>query len=264
MQKIILSMMLINSVVFAKVSIEYAVNIVGMSMEYKEYKDGVLLNGEDSGYTDLAGAEFNYDYKIQTKDTNEYNAISLNLMTLGGETVYTGSYLGSNLGYGSLVSITSNKIYDLEIGFAHAYQQISSFDIRVALGVGYRFWRRELSAQQIEDYEWFSLRPSISFSYKYNNFCIIPKIEYQYGLQPRMRATGIKDEFKLGSANIMEFSLPLEYALNKHFSLRGAYIYQYQKIQESNVVYDNSGMGYFEPQSKAYNQYIKFGFLFKY
>lgn len=257
-------MMLINSVVFAKVSTEYAVNIVGMSMGYKEYKDGVLLNGEDSGYTDLVGVEFNYNYKVQTKDVNEYDAILLNLMALSGNTKYTGAYLDSNLGYGSLVSITSNKIYDFEIDFAHIYQQISFYDIRVALGLGYRFWRRELSAQQIEDYEWFSLRPSIAFSYKYNDFCITPKIEYQYGIRPKMRATGIKNEFKLGSANIMEFSLPLEYTLNKHFSLRGSYTYQYQKIQESNVVYDNSGTGYFEPQSKAYNQYIKFGLLFKY
>jgi len=62
----------------------------------------------------------------------------------------------------------------------------------------------------------------------------------------------------------MEFSLPLEYALNKNLALRGSYTYQYQKIRESNVVYDNMGKGYVEPQSKAYNQYIKFGVIFKY
>ena len=257
-------MVLVSSIMFTKVSAEYAVNIVGMSMDYKEYMHGVLLDSEDSDYSDLIGVELNYNYKMQTEDSNEYNEILLNLMTLSGDTTYTGAYLGSDAGYGSLVSTTSNKIYDFDIGFAHTYQQLSSFDIRIALGLGYRFWRRALSAHQVEDYKWFSLRPSLVFSYKYNDFSIMPKFEYQYGLKPKMSATGLNKEFKLGSANIMEFSLPLEYALNENFALRGSYTYQYQKIQESNVVYDNGGNGYVEPQSKAYNQYIKFGVIFKY
>lgn len=262
-----LSMVLISSIMFTKVSAEYAVNIVGMSMDYKEYIQGVLLDSEDSDYSDLIGVELNYNYKMQTEDSNEsndYNEILLNLMALTGDTTYTGAYLGSGAGYGSVVGTTSNKIYDFNIGFARIYQQISSFDIRIALGLGYRFWRRALSAHQVEDYKWFSLRPSLVFSYKYDDFSIMPKFEYQYGLKPKMSATGLSEEFKFGSANIMEFSLPLEYAINENLSLRGSYTYQYQKIQESNVVYDNDGNGLVEPQSKAYNQYIKFGLIFKY
>jgi hypothetical protein len=93
---------------------------------------------------------------------------------------------------------------------------------------------------------------------------ISAKFEYQYGIRPRMSATGFNEEFKLGSANIMQFSLPLSYTINKNFALYGEYTYQYQKITESNVIYDGSGAGYLEPQSKAYNDYIKIGIIFKY
>ena len=79
-----------------------------------------------------------------------------------------------------------------------------------------------------------------------------------------MSASSFNEEFKLGAANITELTLPLEYAINKNFFLYGAYIYQYQKIRESDVLYDSSGTGYLEPQSKAYNEYIKFGIVFKY
>lgn len=264
LKRITIGLVLAGSVLFAKVSSEYGIYAVGMSMDYKEYKDGVLLNNESSNYTDLTGAEFKYKYIMQTQGKQDYDAISLHVMALSGDTTYKGSYIGSGLGYGSVISTTSNKVYDVALDFAHRYQQTSHYNITVSLGLGYRFWRRELSAQQVEDYKWFSLRPSVAFAYEYKNFSIAPKFEYQYGLRPRMSATGINDEFKLGSANIMDFTLPIEYALNQNFSLYGAYTYQYQKIQESNVVYDNSGAGYFEPQSKAYNDYIKFGVIFKY
>ncbi len=264
LKKLIIGMLCVSSAVFAKVSYEYAVNIVGMSMDYREYKDGVFLDSEESGFADLKGAEVQYKYIKQTEASQDFDTVSINIMAVGGNTKYIGAYIGSNFGYGSLVSITSNQIYDMEIDFAHTYQERPFFTATVSLGVGYRFWRRKLSAQQIEDYTWFSLRPSFSFAYRYHDLSIAPKFEYQYGLGPRMSATGISDDFKLGSANIMEFTLPIEYALTQKFSLYTAYTYQYQKIEESNVVYDNAGTGYLEPQSKAYNEYIKFGIIFKY
>ncbi len=264
LKKIVISVLFASSLLFAKVSVDYSVNFVGISMDYKEYKDGVLLDSESSGYADLIGAEFKYKYKMQEDSSSDYNDITFTVMALGGDTKYKGSYIGSNLGYGSLVSTTSNKIYDFDLDFAHVYQQAANYKVIVSLGLGYRFWRRELSAQQIEDYKWYSLRPSVAFSYDYKDLKITPEFEYQYGVRPRMSASGFNEEFKLGAANIMEFSLPIEYTINQKFSLYGAYIYQYQKIRESNVVYDDSGSGYLEPQSKAYNEYIKFGIVFKY
>lgn len=264
LKKIIIGALFASSLLFAKVSTEYSVNFVGMSMDYKEYKDGVLLDSESSGYSDVSGVEFKYKYKMQDAGSLDSNDITLSIMALGGDTQYLGSYIGSNLGYGSVASTTSNKIYDFDLDFTHTYQQTQNYKMIISLGIGYRFWRRELSAQQIEDYKWYSLRPSVAFSYDYKGLSITPEFEYQYGIRPRMSATGFNEEFKLGGANIMEFTLPVEYALSSSFSLYGAYIYQYQKIKESDVVYDNSSIGYLEPQSKAYNEYIKFGIIFKY
>ncbi|MEN4046452.1 hypothetical protein [Sulfurimonas sp. NWX367] len=264
LKKLTIGMLLVSSAVFAKVSYEYAINIVGMSMDYKESENGVFLDSEESDFADLKGLEIQYKYIKQTETSQDFDTVSINIMAVGGNTEYKGAYIGSNLGYGSLVSITSNQIYDMEIDFAHTYEDRSSFTTTISLGVGYRFWRRKLSAQQIEDYTWFSLRPSVSFSYMYYDLRIAPKFEFQYGLGPRMSATGISDDFKLGSANIMEFTLPIKYAITQKFSLYAAYTYQYQKIEESNVVYDNTGTGYLEPESKVYNEYIKFGIVFKY
>ncbi|UCM99891.1 hypothetical protein LCX93_10240 [Sulfurimonas sp. SWIR-19] len=253
-----------SSLLVAKVSVDYSVSFVGMSMDYKEYDEGVLLDSESSSYSDLIGTELKYKYKIQDEGSSDYNDIVFTVMALYGNTQYTGSYIDSNLGYSSLASTTSNTIYDFTLEFAHIYQQTAYYKVVVSLGFGYRFWRRALSAQQIEDYTWYSIRPSVAFSYDYKNLNISPGFEYQYGIRPRMYASGFNEAFKLGAANIMEFSLPVEYTINQHFSLYGSYIYQYQKIRESAVVYDSSGIGYLEPQSKAYNEYIKFGIVFKY
>jgi hypothetical protein len=201
---------------------------------------------------------------MQDEGSSEYDDITFSVMALDGDTKYVGSYIGSTLGYGSLTSTTSNKIYDVDLDFSHTYQQTLHYKVTASLGLGYRFWRRELSAQQVEDYKWYSLRPGVTFSYNYKAMNIGAKFEYQYGMRPRMSATGFNEEFKLGSANIMEFSLPLSYIINKNFALYGEYTYQYQKITESNVIYDGCGAGYLEPQSKAYNDYMKIGIIFKY
>ena len=264
LKKVILGVVLASSMLLAKVNMEYSINAVGMSMDYKEYQNGNLLDSESSGYSDLTGAEFQYNYIIKDAGKADYNNIAFKVMVLRGNTKYIGSPLDSNLSYGSLTGTTSNQIYDLDLDFAHTYQQTHNYKVIISLGLGYRFWRRELSAQQVEDYEWYSLRPSLAFSYTYRGFNISPRLEYQYGIRPRMSTTGIAEEFKLASANIIQVSIPLEYAMNQRFSLYGAYTYQYQKIEESNIVYDSSGTGYLEPDSKAYNKYIKFGIIFKY
>jgi len=243
---------------------EYKVSYVGMSMDYKEYKDGVLLDSETSGFSDLKGVEFLYGYIMPDKTSLDSNKITLSVMALRGNTKYTGSYLGSNLGYGDLVSTTSNEVYDIDLDFAHAYQLSSSYKVIFSLGLGYRFWRRALSPQQVEDYKWYSFRPSLAYSYSYKGLRITPKVEYQYGIKSRMRATGFNEEFRLGGADIIQLSIPLEYFLAQNISIFGVYTFEYQKIKESKLVYDNLGNGYLEPQSKAYNEYIKFGLSFKY
>ncbi|QOP44304.1 hypothetical protein FJR45_10260 [Sulfurimonas sediminis] len=262
LKKVFVGISVISVMLFAK--IEYSISAVGMSMDYNEYKDGKLLDSESSRLSDLTGVELTYNYIMKENDILDFNNIVLSIMALDGDTKYLGSYIGSNLGYGNLVSTTSNKIYDIDLDFIHTFHQTVNYKLMISLGVGYRFWRRELSVQQVEDYKWYSLRPSIALSYNYKNLNITPRFEYQYGIRPRMKASDFNQEFVLGSANIMQLSIPIKYTFNKSLSIYTAYTYQYQKIRESEIVYDSSGTGYLEPESKAYNEYIKFGIIFKY
>jgi len=261
MKKILLSLTLFISLLIAETKMEYTVSYVGMNMDYKEYdRTGVLLDSEDSAYSDITGVEFSYGYIL---DKN--SQIDLSIMSLSGKSDYIGSYLGSNDPYGSLESTTWNEIRDIYIGYsAKNFSRDLGFVLLGNIGFGYRYWERQLSRVQIEEYEWYSIRLGIGAQYQYRDFTIAIRGEYQYGIDPTMTATGIDEEFHLNSANIMELSIPLRYEINETFALKCTYVFTRQEIKESNVVFDDTGYGYVEPDSTAYNQYLKIGIIFKY
>ena len=242
--------------------IEYAISLIGMNMDYSEYdQNGMILDSEESNFQDILGAEFEYRYFL-----NASSNLEIKLSSLTGYTKYTGSYLNdSNAHYGSVVSSTKNTIYDFS--FAYNMKKRSDFKNIIMLadiGVGYRDWFRELSSTQIEEYTWYSIRGNLGLEYHKNDFTGSFIVEYQYGIKPNMSATGFSDDFELASANIMKFSVPLRYNVYKNLDLTCAYIFEYQEIKESNVLYGSDGKGYVEPDSTAYNQYIKIGMLLKY
>ena len=246
---------------FAETKMEYGVSILGMRMDYREYnKQDQLLDSEESNFNDVVGAEFIYRYFL-----NNNSNIDVKFLGVDGDTKYTGSYLGASDSYGSVTSSTKNKIYDIALGYnlkkASTFHSISMLG---GLGVGYRYWYRELSSIQAEEYSWYSIRGNIGMEYHVNNFSASFLVEYQYGIKPIMQATGFSDDFKLDSANIIKLSVPLRYNVYKNLDLTCEYIFERQDIKESDAVYDNSGNGYVEPDSTAYNQYIKIGMLLKY
>jgi len=247
---------------FAASKMEYEINFVGMKMDYKEYDQaGVLLDSEESSFSDIMGSELIYRYFV---DENAF--IDFDASAVSGDSKYTGSYLGSSLGYGSLTSSTVDTIYDISL----AYNKVNPTDFQSiqvlgALGVGYRYWERELSSQQIETYTWYSLRARVGLIYILNTDLTLSFIgEYQYGIDPKMSATGFNDDFQLNSADILQLSIPLRYRVTQHIDINCVYVFSRQEIQESNRVYDNSGTAYYEPDSTAYNQYLKVGIIFKY
>ena len=260
-KNIVLSTFLLASSLFAEIKTEYQISWVGMNMDYREYdRNGVLLDSEKSNFTDITGAEFQYRYFL-----DEYSNIALNIMGVEGDTEYVGSYIGSGLGYGSVVSTTSNTVGDIAI----AYNAKNMSDLGVmmlgGIGAGYRYWQRELSGTQIEEYTWYSLRAKVGVEYQYRNSVTIDLLlAYQYGIDPRMKATGFSSDFKLASANIVQVSIPVRYRVNDFLDFSCAYVYEYQEIKESDIVYDGSGNGYVEPDSRASNQYLKVGMIFKY
>ncbi len=260
MKKILLSLAFFAALLSAETKMEYTLSYVGMNMDYKEYdRAGSLLDSEESGYSDLTGIEFGYSYFLDRQ-----SQIDFKVMSLSGDTKYVGSYLNSNQGYGSVVSTTKNEIRDIYLGYSGKNEYRNNFYLLGNLGVGYRYWQRSPSSVQVEEYEWYSLRLGIGAEYKYKAFSIAVCGEYQYGIRPTMSATGINDEFELDSADIMQLSVPVRYEINEMFALFASYVFSRQEIKESNVVFDNSGNGYVEPDSTAYNQYLKVGIIFKY
>jgi len=207
----------------------------------------------------MTGAEMSLGY-VFDKDESAYSHVKLNLLLLGGETKYVGSYLGSGLPYGSVVSKTQNTIWDTDVSFIHTNIYKNNFEFSYGLGLGYREWERALSASQIEVYKWYYLKPIIGLSAMvFDNVKLGLNIEYQHGFDTIMTSSNPKLDFTLGGANIFEFSVPISYNYNKNLDLFFEATFSKQTIIESNV-----NGGYYEPDSTAYNNYIKFGLAFKY
>lgn len=262
---IFLLLMLITTNVFAKDNtFTSSVSFVGMSMDYKEYAmDGELLDSEESSYSDITGAEMSIGYML-SQDISSSSEVKFNFMILGGETKYTGSYIGSGLGYGSVVSTTQNTIIDTDISYKRKNIFKNSLELSYGIGLGYREWERALSASQIEVYSWYSIRPTIGIGTTIKEkFNLGISVEYQQGFDTKMTSSNPKLDFTLGGADILEFSVPFRYEHNENIEFFVEAIFQKQMIIESDVEYDGA-YGYYEPESTAYNNYMKFGVQYRF
>lgn len=166
---------------------------------------------------------------------------------------------GSGDPIGTVVQTNVNSIVDFDVNYAQNYIVDKNIELKYGIGMGYRSWRRELFAWQVETYKWFSLRPMLGAKFAINKDLDIGlALEYQYGINPVMDES-THGEFKLGGADIIEVSLPIKYRYNDNIKLLIEYVYQEQTIKKSNIV-----DGYYEPESTANNQYLKLGVAFKF
>jgi len=78
-----------------------------------------------------------------------------------------------------------------------------------------------------------------------------------------MTSSNPKLNFTLGGADIWEFSFPVNYQYNKNMDFTFEATFTKQTIVESGVEY-SGGTGYYEPDSTAYNNYLKFGVEFNF
>jgi len=237
-----------------------SISYVGMAMDYKEYSNsGVLLDSENSSFQGIEGSQLGVMYQLN--DSEMFSTyFESNLMSLSGNSDYVGSILGSGNSYGSYLSKTVNKIVDIELKVKQSMRINNNFSLLYGLGVGYRLWERELTTTFIEDYEWYSVRVLGGFKYVFNrNFSIGSELEYQYGFNEVLSATGFSGEFELGSADIWKLSIPIVYSYNEKVDFIASMIFSEQTIGRSNVI-----NGYYEPDSTAKNQYIQLGLNFKY
>lgn len=256
---------------------------VGMNMDYREYGvtdangygvyDGAkslekILDSEksNSNIGPLVGVDIYFGYK-KVLESGHYGELGLNFMIVSGETEYVGSYNGSPDGYGSVVERTKNIVIDTDVDYKFSYVLNDSFTVSYGMGVGYRLWRRELSATQIEVYKWMSVRPHIGGVYSMSRFSLGMDLEYQYALNPQMTILGNGNSpdltVNLGGANIVQVSIPFEVAISDSIDLFLKYTYENQIIGKSNQITLVNGR-LWEPRSEANNNYIKIGATFKF
>jgi len=256
---IFLLFMLITTNIFAKdTPFTVSVSLVSMGMDYTEYNlDGNFLDSENSSYLELGGVETSLGYTI-SEDLYSSSEIIFNLMIVAGETAYNGSYIESGL---PAVSTTLNTIIDKDISYKQSRVLNSELEISYGIGLGHRYWERILNVSQVEEYTWYSIRPMLGIStINEDRLNLGIFIEYQYGFNTKMSASNLNHTFTLGGADILEVSFPVNYSYSQRVDLFFEATLQKQMITESDRLYTGNGDEYWcEPESTAYNSYLKFG-----
>jgi len=265
---LVLVLLVMNATLHAKESgFSLSTSLVGMSMDYREYDDNdLILDSEKSVLYEMPGAEIKLIY-TKVLESGNYAQLGMKFMLLNGETEYVGSYLGSGLGYGSLVSRTKNMIIDTDIDYMFTHLYGSGLEFSYGAGLGYRSWRRELSPTQVEIYSWFSIRPKIGLAYSKDFIYVGIFAEYQYGINPKMSINNPNVEVNLGSADIIQVHIPVVFSINDSLDISIENVIERQYIGKSDSAYFTEGRRTYEiwePKSSAYNNYLKFGATFKF
>lgn len=263
--QITLAFLISTQTLFASPTVTNSIALIGQNMDYREYnKDGILVDSEKSGFSEMSGAEMNFAF-LFAKAASSHSQVDINFLGLGGTTKYVGSYLNDTLPYGSLSSTTSNYIADIDMTYKKYYALSESLEVNYGLGLGYYMWERSLSSSQIELYDWFYLKPTVGMALEITkNLNVGLNVAYQYALNPRMSATNINYDFTLGGVDVFEASVPVTYSFSDTFNMFVAYEVQEQKIKASDKYYVQTDKYYYEPDSTAKNQYLKVGMTFKY
>jgi len=274
--------LLLSSISYAKESgYSLSAALVGMSMDYREYgvtdnsgygvydapkSMDTILDSEKSTLDGIVGGDFSFAY-CEVLESQNYMILSINMMIVGGETEYLGSYIGSTGGYGSVANTTKDIITDTSIEYSYTQVFDSKIELSYGVGLGYRLWRRELSSSQVEDYAWYSIRPMLGIGYSFSKFSIGSRIEYQYAISPKMTLLQNSQHsdisVNLGAANILQVAIPFKYELDDTIDLFVEYTYENQIIDKSDrATLNNSYI--WEPRSEANNQYLKIGATLKF
>ncbi|MBT5934709.1 hypothetical protein [Sulfurimonas sp.] len=270
---IILAMVFMSSILSAKESgLSLSVAFIGMSMDYREYDNNIILDSEISTPKTgvMRGADLGLTY-TEVLGNGIYTQINGYFNLLSGETEYVGSLLDSSQGYGSYVGVTKNILFDTGVDYQFISVLSHGYSLNFGIGTGYRAWRRELSPSQVEVYKWLSIRPQVGTTYSSPIFSLGVNLEYQYGIHPEMAILANSENsditVNLGSADIIQLSIPFKIRLDKSLDLFFEYIYEYQTIEKSDTApYILGGVEktIYEPASTAHNSYVKLGVVFKF
>lgn len=262
---IFFTLSLLATNIYAKdVKVIYAVALVGMNMSYSEYDDnGALFDTEESTFSEITGVDMSYKY-LFNKEDESYDEIDFDVLYVSGYSDYTGSLLNSNNPFGSVTSKTLNDIIDFALEYTQNRKINTLVSANYGLGIGYRYWQRKLSRTQIEEYKWFSIRPTLGVDLNvFDDVFVNLKAQYQYAISPKMSASNVNSDFTLGAANILKFDVGLSYILGEYVDVFVDMTYEKQTITKSDTIVEGN-RAYYEPASTAYNKYVKIGLAFKY
>lgn len=254
MKKLSIALLLVNGVLSAE-SAMWNISYSGLNMDYREYDtNNQILDSEKSKSFGISGLDTSLEMKLG-QGGNSRTSIVMSYLMMQGETQYVGSYIGSHLGYGSVVSKTQNTIYQPEIYLKQTLVDSNS-EVYFGIGGGYRFWERKLSASQIEDYEWYYWKANLGALYNLrNNVSIGVEASYTQAFSPKMTASGNPAlEFNLHNVYSYGFSVPIIYKVNNQVSLRVE-----SKFEKINISDSDVNSGYYEPRSTTKNIYTKVG-----
>ena len=254
MKKLVITMVLASQVLLAESAI-WNISYTGLNMDYREYdRNNQILDSEKSESFGISGLDTSLEMKLG-QGGNSRTSIVFSYLMMQGETQYVGSFLNSGDPYGSVVSKTQNTIYQPEIYLKQTLVDANS-EVYVGIGGGYRFWERELSASQIEDYEWYYWKANFGALYNLrNNFSIGAEASYTQAFSPIMTASGNPAlVFNLHNVYSYGLSIPIVYKVNNQIGLRLESRFEYINIDDSDT---NSG--YYEPRSTTKNLYTKVG-----
>lgn len=240
-----------------------SLSISGLKFNYKEYNKGQVIDSESSKFNDLVGINFFYQYDINKNyklDTLiEYNR---------GKTKYKGAtWGGSPLKYNEKNVYLFNTNLNIESLWLTDVTEYAKGDLYLIGGIGYRHWNRgksNYSGDYNEKYYWSYYRIGLKEDIFVASFKTSLGFYYHKAINPKMKADLFgKTTFDLGKTYGYRFAFPIIYMLNKNYGIKIKYIYDYWKINKSNVIVKN-GVAMIEPDSKTRNQYINFGIFYKF
>jgi len=226
---------------------EFTFGLSSMSMHYTEFDlDGSFVDSEKTNA--LAGLNLNYSTRISDGLDGEGGLFDMDFSLYQGNTRYDGFYVDR---YGNITGLANNKttkniITDSSIGYSETMRldQVLWF---ARIGIGYRFWERELEGGHIEDYKWSygSLSTGISGNL-FTNDNIGISAEYHRAFSPKMESN-MFGTFDLGRTDGYSISVPWVHTISPSWALKFDYTYQIWNIEHSTIHSDNR----YEPRSES-------------
>jgi hypothetical protein len=231
------------------------------SYDYRETDASGILDTESSNFGDILGGYARLEVKLWDHDYDGSDALEVYGSHTEGETLYTGSELGSGLPYGSSTSYTENSFDDYQLNYIRCFDR-GPGTFAFSGGIGYFEWQRSLSTVQIETYHWFYARLDSRVEYRFPNAVSIGfQLEGHYAIDAQMDAemAALSETFDLGDTYTFRGNIPLTIPISKGLALIGRAEYEQTRIQHSNVI-----GGFYEPDSEQKNWHLYAGILFSY